>query len=69
MLSFWESFLLFLPVFLVVNLVAAVPGRADLRDAARAGLRTFVVGTVVLIVVSTILFFLMGWMITRPPLW
>ncbi|HMS16794.1 MAG TPA: hypothetical protein PKA37_08125 [Planctomycetota bacterium] len=63
------NFLLFLPLFLLVNMVAAVPGRRDLKEAARVGFRHFVVGTVVLLIVGTALFLLMAWFTRRTPLW
>ena len=37
--SFWIQWLLFIPLFVVINLIAAVPGRDDLKDAVRVGLR------------------------------
>jgi hypothetical protein len=63
------NFLLFLPLFLLVNFVAAVPGRKDLKEAMRVGFRHFVVGTIVLIVAGTLLFLLMDWFTRRTPTW
>jgi uncharacterized membrane protein YadS len=67
--TFWIQCLLFLPLFLVINLVAAVPGREDLKDVVKVGFRNFYVGTVTLIVISVVLYFLMGWLIDIEPLW
>ena len=67
--TFWIQCLLFLPLFLVINLVAAVPGREDLKDVVKVGFRHFNVGTVTLIVISVVLYFLMGWLIDIEPLW
>lgn len=63
-----ESFLLFLPLFLAVNIVAAAPGRESLRDILRAGLRHFVIGTVILVAASAGIYLLMEWVLSRPPL-
>jgi hypothetical protein len=68
-MSFAISFVLFLVIFLVINLVAAVPGRATVREITRAGLRHFVVGTVIVVVSCVVLYFLMNWLISLPPLW
>ena len=67
--SLWIQCLLFLPLFLVINLVAAVPGRTDLKEIAKVGMRHFYAGTATLIVVSIVLYFLMGWLIDIEPLW
>lgn len=67
--TFWIQCLLFLPLFLVINLVAAVPGREDLKDVAKVGIRHFYLGTTTLVVVSCVLYFLMGWLIDIEPLW
>ncbi|NRA95803.1 MAG: hypothetical protein HRU14_06290, partial [Planctomycetes bacterium] len=56
--TFWIQCLLFLPLFLVINLVAAVPGRADLKDVAKVGFRHFYTGTAMLIGTSAVLYFL-----------
>lgn len=69
MISLWMSIVLFLPVFLAINLAAAIPGRPVLRDALRIGFRHFVVGTAVIFAGSAALHFLMEWLIRRPPLW
>ncbi len=69
MLSLVESVLFFLPVFLIINVVAAVPGRPDVRTAVKAGLRHFAIGTLTLIVSCAVLHLLMSWLISRPPLW
>lgn len=69
MLSIWVTALLFLPVFLVINLVAASPGREDLRAIARLGFRHFVIGTVAVFAGSAVLYFLMNWLISIRPLW
>lgn len=60
---------LFLVIFLVINLVAAAPGRPEIRDVVRVGLRHFVMGSVIIIVASAALYFLFNWLISRPPLW
>ena len=67
--AFWQSCLLFFPLFLAINLVAAVPGRESLKEAVRIGVRHTIVGTTVLVVVSTVLFFFMSWMSGLEPLW
>ena len=67
--SFWLQWLLFIPLFVVINLVAAVPGRSDLREVVRVGMRHAIVGAVTLIVVSFVLYFLMGWVIGTQPWW
>lgn len=64
-----HSAMLFIPLFLVVNLIAAAPGRDDLKDAVRVGLRHSLFGTVALVVISTVLYFLMGWIIDSRPWW
>lgn len=63
------NILLFIPVFLIVNIVAAVPGRRDLREALRVGIRHFVYGTVALLAAGGVLFLLMEWLTRRTPLW
>lgn len=67
--TFWLQCLLFLPLFLVINLVAAVPGRDDLKDVVKVGFRHFYAGTTALVVVSAVLYFFMGWVITSEPWW
>ena len=67
--TFWMQWLLFIPLFLVINLVAAVPGRSDLKDVAKVGFRHFYTGTAMLIGASTVLYFLLGWLIGIEPLW
>jgi len=69
MMTLWMSIVLFLPVFLAVNLVASLPGHADIKAALRTGVRHFVVGTVIILVGSAILHFLMVWLLGRGPLW
>lgn len=69
MTSFWVSWLLFIPLFLVINLIAAVPGRDDLREVVKVGVRHACVGAIALIVISAVLYFLMGWILTTEPLW
>lgn len=68
MIPLWVSFLLFLPIFLAVNLIAAIPGRADLKEALRVGLRHFLYGTLIVVVSCVVLHYLMVWLIARPPL-
>jgi len=69
MISLWLSILLFLPIYLGVNLVAAVPGRGSLREAARVGFRRFLWGTLIIFAGTLILHLLLVWMLSRPPLW
>ena len=69
MISLGMSILLFLPIFLVVNLVAAMPGRESIRTAVRVGVRHFVYGTVIIFAASALLHFLMVWLLNHPPLW
>ena len=68
-MSLLESILFFLPLFLVVNLVAAVPGRDELKNAMRVGFRHFVTGTLILFVGCAAFYWLMEWLISIPPLW
>jgi len=67
--SFWIQWLLFIPLFVVINLIAAVPGRDDLKDAVRVGLRHAGQGVVALVGISFVLYFLMSWVLTSEPWW
>jgi len=69
MLDITTALLLFLPLFLVVNLLAALPGRRDLREVVKVGLRHTGLGAAVLIGVCIACHFLFGWLLSRPPLW
>ena len=69
MISLGMSILLFLPIFLAVNIVAALPGRTSIRTAVRVGARHFAYGTVIIFAASALLHFLMVWLLSRPPLW
>ena len=69
MTSLPVTILLFLPVFLAVNIAAAIPGRADLKDAVRVGMRHFLYGTVIIAAGTVLLHLLMVWLLDREPLW
>jgi hypothetical protein len=60
---------LFLPVFLVLELISAAPGRPDLDQAIRHGLRNFGRHFVYLVIICAALHFLTNFMVGRAPLW
>jgi hypothetical protein len=68
-MSLGAMILLFLPVFLVLELVSAAPGRMDLGMVARHGVRNFGRHLVILIVVCVGLHLFTEFMIDRAPLW
>ena len=65
---YWQSILLFIPLFFAINLVAAIPGRRNLNEIFKVGFRQFLTGSVVLLVACSLLFLLMGWLTGRAPL-
>lgn len=69
MIDLGLSIALFLPLFLVVNVLAAIPGRRDLGAAIRLGVRHAVVGSLVLTAVCVVCYFAFGWLLVNPPLW
>lgn len=66
--SFFASFLWFLPLFFVVNVLAAVPGRDDLGEAVKVGLRHFIVGTLGIWGAALAIHYGVGFLIDMPPL-
>jgi hypothetical protein len=68
-LSLWTTIALFLPVFLVLELVSAAPGRPDLDQVVRHGLRNFGRHLVYLALICAALHFFAEFMVRRNPLW
>jgi hypothetical protein len=68
-MSFWMTVALFIPVFLALELVSAAPGRPDLDQVIRHGLRNFGRHLVYLVVICAGLHFFTNFMVQRPPLW
>jgi hypothetical protein len=63
------TFVLFLPVFLVLELVSAAPGRPSLDQVVRHGLRNFGRHLVYLVLICAGLHFFTSFMVKVPPLW
>ena len=63
-MSLGLAFILFVPVFLAINVLAAIPGRDDLRQALKVGVRHFAIWSAVLIgaaiVLDLLILFLKG---------
>ncbi len=68
-MSLWATIALFVPVFLCLELVSAAPGRPDLDQVVRHGLRNFGRHLVYLAVICAALHFFAEIMIRRAPLW
>lgn len=68
-MSLWATIALFLPVFLVLELVSAAPGRPDLDQVIRHGLRNFGRHLVYLVAICAALHFFTVFMVNRAPLW
>lgn len=68
-MSLATTLLLFLPAFLVLELVSAAPGRSDLDEVMRHGFRNFGRHVVYLALVCAGLHFFSEFMVRRPPLW
>jgi hypothetical protein len=68
-MSLWMTIALFIPVFLVLELVSAAPGRPDLDQAVRHGLRNFGRHLVYLVLICAGLHVFTNFMVSRPPLW
>lgn len=60
---------LFLPAFLVLELVSAAPGRPDLDMVMKHGLRNFGRHVVYLVLICAGLHFVSEFLVRRPPLW
>ena len=67
-MSLIHALLLFLPLFIVVNLVASVPGREDLSQALRIGLRHTLKGLAIFVLATVAVHFVLGWGIDHGPL-
>jgi hypothetical protein len=67
--SLWTTIALFLPAFLVLELVSAAPGRPDLEQVVRHGLRNFGRHVVYLALICAALHFFSELMVRRSPLW
>ncbi len=67
--SFFIQWLLLLPLLLGINLMAALPGRSDLKQVWRVALRAFMSWVVGLIGISVVLYFVMDWVIAGTPWW
>jgi hypothetical protein len=68
-MSLGTTIALFLPAFLVLELVSAAPGRPDLDQVMRHGLRNFGRHLVYLVLICAGLHFFAEFMVSRPPLW
>jgi hypothetical protein len=68
-MSLWVTIALFLPAFLVLELVSAAPGRPDLDEVMRHGCRNFGRHVVYLVLICAGLHFFSEFMVRRPPLW
>jgi hypothetical protein len=68
-MSFAVTVALFLPVFLVLELVSAAPGRPDLDEVIRHGLRNFGRHLVYLVAICAALHFFTSFMVRTSPLW
>lgn len=66
MISVTEHVLLFLPLFLAVNLCAAIPGRVGLREILRQALRNFLFGTGLMVACVVIFYLFFNWL-SAPP--
>ena len=69
MLPLWASILLFFPVFLVICMVCALPGKVSIQEARRAGLRQFLVGSAWMLFGSLAFSLISKWFLGRAPLW
>jgi hypothetical protein len=67
--SLWATIALFLPVFLVLELVSAAPGRPDLDQVLRHGFRNFGRHVVYLAIICAGLHFFSEFMVRHSPLW
>jgi hypothetical protein len=68
-MSLGATIALFLPVFLVLELISAAPGRKDLDQVVRHGLRNFGRHVVYLVLICAGLHFFTEFMVHRAPLW
>jgi hypothetical protein len=68
-MSLGTTIALFLPAFLVLELLSAAPGRPDLDQVMRHGLRNFGRHVVYLVLICAGLHFFAEFMVRRPPLW
>ena len=69
MIGLGTTIALFIPVFLVLELLTAAPGRRELRDVVRVGVRSFGRHLVYIALGCAALHFLTEFMHGRAPLW